>query len=138
MIPLVGLIAVACSKSGSPDTTAANSTTPATAPSTTTAAAGATGFAAVQPILTANCMPCHDAKHKKGGWAADNFADVTAPGSDGRLIVAGDPDKSLLVQVMKGPVVNPKLPAMPLNKPPLAAADLQKVSDWIKAGAKES
>lgn len=142
MIPLVGLIAVACSNSGTD--TAANSTAPATTPPATAPAAatatpvGATGFAVVQPILTANCMPCHSAQRKRGGWAADSFADATAPGSDGPVIVAGDPDKSLLVQVLKGPVANPKLPAMPQGKAPLAAADIQKISDWVKAGAKES
>lgn len=143
MIPLVGLIAVACSTA--PDTSANNppATTPATPAATTTgtttaAPAGGTGFATVQPILAANCVGCHSGAKPKGGWAADNYADVMKPGSDGPVVVAGDPDKSLLVQVLHGAVANPQIPAMPFRKPPLAAADIQKISDWIKAGAKES
>jgi mono/diheme cytochrome c family protein len=138
MIPLVGLIAVACSNSGTD--TSANGTAPATPAATTgaTAPAGAAGFAAVQPILTANCLGCHGGRGKKGGWSAKTYADVMATADDGAVVVAGDPDKSLLVQVLKGPVTTPKVPQMPFGKPALSAADIQTISDWVKAGAKES
>lgn len=139
LIPLVGLIAVACSNSGTdtsnpPATT--TTSTGATAPATT--ASNASGFAAVAQIAATNCMPCHSAQKHRGGWAADSYADVMKPGDDGPVVKAGDPDNSLIIKVLHGPVDNPKIPAMPQGKPALAAADIQKISDWIKAGAKES
>lgn len=59
-------------------------------------------------------------------------------GEDGPVIVPGDPDQSLMVQVLKGPVPDKKIPQMPMKRAPLSEADQKTISDWIKAGAKES
>ena len=82
-------------------------------------------------------MPCHGAQRHKGGLSLADYAGVTKGGDDGPVVKAGDADNSLLIKVLNGPVDNPKLPKMPPGKS-IAPGDLQKISDWIKAGAKES
>jgi cytochrome c len=124
LIPAAALIAVACSNSGG-ETAAAP-------------AAGGTGFAAVSQILSTNCMPCHSAQGHKGGWSAASYADAMKAGEDGPVIVPGDPDASLIVQVLKGPVPDKTIPQMPMKRAPLSEADQKVIYDWIKAGAKES
>src|SRR4051812_39496178 len=94
LIPIVGLLAVACSNSGGDEGT----TTGATTPPTATADANATGFAMVSSVAGANCMPCHNAKNHAGGLSLASYADLMKGGDDGVVVKAGDPDNSLLVQ----------------------------------------
>ncbi|MEA2553548.1 MAG: hypothetical protein QOJ65_1724 [Fimbriimonadaceae bacterium] len=142
LIPLAGLLAVACSNTADeanntpPAATTTTTTTGTTPAATTGQPASVVSFATVQPILTTNCLPCHSAANKKGGFVAGGYADVMKPAEHGPVVIAGDPDKSLLIMVLKGPVAKPKLPQMPAKHAPLAAGDIQKIADWIKAGAK--
>jgi hypothetical protein len=82
-------------------------------------------------------MPCHSEVRRRGGLSLANYAGISKGGDDGPVIKAGDPDNSVLIKVLHGPVDSPKLPKMPPGKD-LAPADIQTISDWIKAGAKES
>ena len=151
LIPLVGLLAAACSSNSTDNGTASSgtstttsTTTPATTPpattasTTTTTTAATGGFGDVVAVATANCMPCHSAQKKAGGLSLASYDDLMKGGSDGPVVKAGDPDHSLLVEVLKGPTTNPKVPQMPMKRPPLQAGDIQKVSDWVKSGAKNS
>jgi len=135
LIPFVGLIAVACS--GGSDSGSGGAATPP--PDKGATASNATGpYAAVDGIFQANCMPCHSAAKHAGGLSLHDFDGLMKGGEDGPAVKAGDPDTSLVVQVLKGPVTTPAIPAMPMKRAPLAAADIQKVADWVKAGAKNS
>lgn len=142
LIPFVSLMAiamVASSCSGGEDTSATNTTTTGAAPATTgTTGATAANFAGVAQLATANCMPCHSAEKHAGGLNLTTYADVMKGGEHGAPVVAGDPDNSLIIKVLKGPVKEPEVPQMPMKRAPLAAEDIQKISDWIKAGAKEA
>lgn len=157
ILPLAALLAVACN-SGSDD--AASTTTSTGGGSTTTSApgttgttgagktaattaanapaGGATGFTAVAAVATNQCMPCHSAEKHAGGLSLASYDALMKGGQHGSPVKAGDPDHSLLVQVLKGPVDNPHVPMMPMKRAPLSAADIQKISDWIKAGAKNA
>ena len=99
-------------------------------------AAKATYFTGtVKPILDANCARCHGGMNHRGGLNLDTRAGMLKGGHDGPVIVPGDPDKSLLIRLIRheGPTNDPM--PMPPNKPKLSDADIAIVAQWVKAGA---
>ncbi len=88
----------------------------------------------VQPILQANCYRCHAGLNHRGGLVLDSRAGMEKGGHDGPVIVAGHPEQSLLVKLIRheGPANNPM--AMPPNGK-LSDADIATVEQWIRAGA---
>lgn len=84
--------------------------------------------AVVAPIFEAHCSGCHGSS---GGFSVASYDSVMAGGRGGAMVIAGDPDGSPLVQYLTGQ----RKPRMPKGGK-LADADIQKVKDWIKAGAK--
>jgi cytochrome c len=89
----------------------------------------------VRPILMKNCGKCHFNMNHKGGLAMDTKALIMKGGRDGVVIVPGNPDKSVLLKLMKhqGPPASPK--PMPPKAPKMSDADIAVVEQWIKAGA---
>ena len=144
LIPLIGLVAVACSNTSSdngptPSTTTTTGTSKPATTSGTTAEKGSGGatFASVASVASSNCMPCHGAQRHKGGLDLTSYAGIMKGGDDGQVVKPGDPDNSLIVKLVKGDSKNPDIKQMPPGKQ-LSAPDIQTISDWIKAGAKES
>ncbi|MFO0823673.1 MAG: DUF1549 domain-containing protein [Gemmataceae bacterium] len=84
----------------------------------------------VRPILVANCVECHGPKKEKGGLRLDSKAGFLAGGDTGKLVKGTDPDKSLLVQVIRydGDV---KMP----SKGKMSDADIATLTAWVKGGA---
>jgi len=83
----------------------------------------------VTDILNDNCLSCHD-ETAKGGLRLDSYAGILAGGDDGKVIVPGDPDKSLLIQAIRR-MGDLKMPP----KRPLKSADVADLEAWVKAGA---
>ena len=82
----------------------------------------------VRPVLTANCLPCHDAKTHASGFAISSLDSVAAGGSrHGAAVIPGDPAASPLVRILKGQLT----PRMPLGKT-LPDADLAIIETWIR------
>ena len=109
--------------------TAAAPTRAAGAPTTAPAApaAAAVSFAKdVLPIFQKNCTRCHGGSSPRAGLSLDSYQNAMKNGSD---IVAGNADKSPLYTLVKSG-------SMPFGGPKLSDADIQKIADWIKAGAK--
>jgi len=87
----------------------------------------------IQPIFTANCtLNCHS----PGG--VSSFLNLTAGNSYNSLllsatpaVVAGSSASSRLYGRVSGAVI----PQMPLNLPPLSAADQTLIKNWIDQGA---
>jgi hypothetical protein len=84
----------------------------------------------VRPILVANCIECHGAKKQKGELRLDGKAGFTLGGENGPLVKPGDPEKSLLVRVIRydGDIKMPK-------KGKLGDADIATLTAWVKGGA---
>jgi len=96
----------------------------AAAQPTAAAPAGAVSFANdLQPVFEAKCAMCHGAS-ALGGLKLTDYAGLMAGGATGKVVVAGDPDGSPIVVKMKS--------AHPAT---LDATELQKLVDWIQAGA---
>ena len=89
----------------------------------------------VKPIFEAQCGNCHMDGYRKGGLAMDTRAGMLKGGRDGAALVPGDPEKSLLVKLIRheGPVDDPM--PMPPKKPKMSDAEIAIVTAWVKAGA---
>jgi hypothetical protein len=83
----------------------------------------------VRPVLAAQCYACHS-KNKVAGLRVDSREDLIRGGDSGAALIPGDPDKSLLVRVIRheGDVKMPK-------GGKLKAEEIQAIADWVKAGA---
>ena len=88
----------------------------------------------IWPILQDSCGQCHLNGNLKGGLSLATKADALEGGDDGVVIVPGDPEKSLLVKMIRheGPVDHP---VMPPRGAQLTAEQIAVVTNWIKAGA---
>lgn len=81
----------------------------------------------ILPLFEAECAACHGIF---GGWSADNHRKVISSGDNAPVIIPGDPDGSLLVQLMQATDASVMPPAGALSQ-----RDIQLVIDWIRAGA---
>ena len=90
----------------------------------------------VVPIFQANCYRCHGGMNHRGGFVMDTKAGMAKGGHDGAVIVAGHPEQSLLVKLIRHEGPNKDDPMdMPPNKPKISDADIATVEQWVKAGA---
>ena len=88
----------------------------------------------VDPILDSNCVACHGEGKMKGGLRLDSYAALMKGGQDGLVIVAGQPDKSLLLQRITLPAGHKQF--MPAEgKPPLKQEEVALIKAWIQQGA---
>src|SRR5579862_526216 len=87
----------------------------------------------VRPILADNCYSCHsvNAKKLKGKLYLDSREGVARGGENGAVIVAGDPDKSRLIQAVRYKLKDTEMPP----DGPLKAAEVAALEQWVKMGA---
>ena len=78
----------------------------------------------VAPILTRRCLPCHNRELNNKNLSFQDPATVR------KAIVPGQPDNSLLIQVLKheGQIQMPP-------GPPLPKKEIQILREWISKGA---
>lgn len=90
------------------------------------------------PVVAQRCRNCHTGATATDGsfglnldptFAYAELLDVTNP-----LVVANNPDNSILVQRLEGTIT----PQMPFGAAPLSVAQIQMVRDWITFGAPET
>jgi mono/diheme cytochrome c family protein len=88
-------------------------------------------FAAeVSAVLQRNCVSCHGEDEQSGGLRLDSYPSVMRGGDRGPVVVARDPDQSLLLQK----VTRRDRPFMPPKKT-LPARDIALLRTWIQSGA---
>ncbi len=88
----------------------------------------------ILPILSENCYECHSvqAKKVKAGLWLDSREGVLKGGDNGPVIVAGDPDKSVLITAVK--YTDPDL-RMPPDDKKLSEAQIADLVAWVQMGA---
>ncbi|MBC8356729.1 MAG: hypothetical protein H8E66_32540 [Planctomycetes bacterium] len=86
----------------------------------------------VWPIMKRHCWGCHSGGDAKGGLSVDTVADMLKGGDGGAMFEVGKPDESALLEMITGDE-----PEMPQKQPPLSAAKIQILRQWIFAGAKD-
>lgn len=84
----------------------------------------------VRPILATNCYGCHT-NSKMGGLRVDSAEALLKGGNKGPALVPGDPDKSLLIQLLRH--TDPKQ-RMPMGMK-LKDSEIAVMAEWVKAGA---
>jgi len=88
----------------------------------------------VQPIFQNKCISCHNPDKIKGGLMLIDEKSVLKGGKDGKLIVPGQPQLSLLLQRIHLPEEEKKhMP--PAGKPQLTADEQRLLFLWIKENA---
>ena len=88
----------------------------------------------VRPLLETHCMECHSAsKNKtKGGLSMETASSMLKGGDTGPALIAGAPEKSLLLQAVS--YADPDLKMPPEGKR-LSAEQIAVLTHWIQTGA---
>jgi hypothetical protein len=87
--------------------------------------------AKIRPVLIDTCGECHT-DDEEGDLRTDSRAALLKGGETGPAIVPGDPEKSLLIHVIRR---DEGFPRMPKRKSKLPAATIEAFVEWIKQGA---
>ncbi len=82
----------------------------------------------ILPLLEERCAKCHAGSEPAAKLDVRTRAALVKGGVTGPAIVPGSAEKSLLYQRVKAG-------EMPLGGPPLPAAEVEKIRDWIERGA---
>jgi mono/diheme cytochrome c family protein len=88
----------------------------------------------VKPFFTKHCVECHNGRMAKAGYNFDGYDALMKGGKKGPAVVAGEPDKSLVVRVLSG---RGKRMPPPMYKHQPKAEDADLLRAWIAAGAKD-
>ena len=87
----------------------------------------------VWPIVQQRCQGCHQPAQLGGELNLTSFEGLLAGGMSGPALVAGQPDESRLLKMLRGEVE----PAMPMRAEPLTAEQIAAIAAWIEAGARD-
>ena len=55
----------------------------------------------IRPVLATECLPCHGGKKTENGFKVDSRESLLRGGDRGPAIVAGEPEKSLLIRAIR-------------------------------------
>ncbi len=88
----------------------------------------------VQPIFENKCISCHNSDKMKGGFMLTEEKAILKGGKDGKIIVPGQPQISLLLQRIHLQEDDKKhMP--PTGKPQLSPAEQAVIYQWVKENA---
>ena len=90
----------------------------------------------IRPVLVDHCYKCHskDAEKVKGNLRLDTREGVLKGGDTGPAIVAGDPEKSLLIKAVRYTDEDLRMPP-PKKGGKLSAEQIANLEAWVKMGA---
>ncbi len=87
----------------------------------------------ILPIFEEHCFSCHGPKKQKGDMRLDQRAVMLKGGESGiPSLVPGDPVESYLVELLKDP--DPEF-RMPYDEAPLSESQIALIEEWIADGA---
>jgi Protein of unknown function (DUF1553)/Protein of unknown function (DUF1549)/Planctomycete cytochrome C len=89
----------------------------------------------IRPVLVDRCYSCHSSTSEKikGGLRVDTRDGLLKGGTTGSAIEPGQPDRSLLIQAVKGTARD--LDQMPPKKEPLKPDEIAALEEWVRMGA---
>jgi len=85
----------------------------------------------VAPILTANCLKCHNSTKTRAGLNLSTRAKALKGSDAGEVLVPGKPEESLLVQRAADGSMPPEADGRRLSQ-----EEVDVLTAWVKAGAK--
>ena len=81
------------------------------------------------PVFEKSCIKCHGGSDgEKGGLNLKTHENVMKGGEDGAVVVAGDADNSLLIELIRSG-------EMPKRAPKLAQEQIDLIARWVTEGA---
>jgi hypothetical protein len=87
----------------------------------------------IQPIFEEHCASCHGDRKQKGDVRLDRRVDLLRGGESGiPSLVPGNPGESFLIEVLKDP--DPEF-RMPFEEDPLSEDQIALIEEWIAQGA---
>ncbi len=91
----------------------------------------------IRPIFVEHCYKCHSAEAKvvKGALKLDTKEDYLNGGSDGVVVVAGEPDKSALIKAVRYEDEDLQMPPNKNGGKKLPDAAIADLVAWVKMGA---
>jgi len=82
----------------------------------------------IYPILSTNCLPCHDENTRTSGFSVNDLQSVRAGGArHGPAVKSGQPLESPLIQILRGQIK----PQMPLGRT-LTEGEIATIEEWIR------
>ena len=87
------------------------------------------------PILQVRCVVCHGRRNQEGGLDLRTRASLLKGGRSGPAIIPGKPDESLLVQRVAAQQMPPPESLRAYTIRPVTSEELEKLRQWIAAGA---
>ncbi len=91
----------------------------------------------IAPIFQEHCVDCHAADEPDGEFNLETFEALSKGGKEGKAVIAGNAEESLLVKFLEGRSgkegKNQFMP--PGKKEHLSAEQIALIKDWINAGA---
>src|SRR4249920_1874475 len=88
------------------------------------------GRAQIQPLIEKNCLGCHNAKVKQGGFDMSSRETILKGSEHGKVVVPGNPEDSQLYKL----VSHVSEPGMPFKGKKLPDDVIAQFADWIRAG----
>ena len=87
----------------------------------------------IRPLLATQCYECHAGQSgkKKGGLQLDSVQGLLRGGDSGPVLIAGDPQASLLWRAVAH---REEGLAMPPDQPALGTVELNHLATWIRMG----
>ncbi len=87
----------------------------------------------IRPILINRCYECHSTESgkSKGSLLLDSRDAMLKGGDNGPVLIAGNPDKSLIIESVRYHNQDMQMPP----KGALAAAEVKALEEWVKMGA---
>ena len=86
----------------------------------------------IRPLLIAKCLKCHSGSKPKSGLTLEYRKGWVKGGTRGRAIRPGQPDRSLLIQVVRGDHADLQ---MPQEGESLSETEIETLVEWVKLGA---
>lgn len=99
---------------------------------TLTASAAVDFVKDVQPVLTAQCLPCHSGANAQAGLKLHTRAELLEGGQGGPAVVPGNGASSLLIRKVRGE----QGMRMPPSGAPLSPETIRIIQTWIDEGAR--
>ncbi len=93
----------------------------------------------IAPVLAASCVGCHGGSQGSDNFELDTFARLKRGGRSGDVLSAGNPNRSVLLKMLKGTgkdMAGKQRQRMPARKPALSDDIIAKFETWISEGAK--
>jgi uncharacterized membrane protein len=101
---------------------------------------GVTYATDIKPILDNSCVKCHSGDKPKAHLKLDTLENALKGAKDGKVIIAGDSTKSMLIQAVAHATKDPDQWMPPLhnraNIGPLTPDQIGLIRAWIDQGAK--